>query len=134
MLLGAARFGEDNLGTAKYRDRFAAGFALHFRVPDLRGAPTVQQPRFTGNSAIKRSADEVGFQLRRGETRGAFGKRHYATVAARGIRECYDRRGMKIPVRSQMLLSNLEPAARKAASHVNPFKFQMSGEIPCLIG
>jgi len=125
---------KNNLRASKQRNRLAAGLALHLGIPDLCGASAVQQPRLAGYCAVKSGADEVGFELDRGEPCGAFRKRRDAAVAARRICKCNDRRGMKISVRSQMLFADFEPTMRKTVTHINPIKPQMVGQVSCLFG
>jgi hypothetical protein len=86
----------------------------------LGRAPTVQHPRFAGNSAFKRGAKKVGFQLDGGEARCAFRKRHYATIAASGIRQRDNCRGVKVSVWGQVLFGDIEPAPRITVLHVKP--------------
>lgn len=84
--------------------------------------PPWTKKRLASNSAFERGADEVGFELGRREPGSAVRERHDASVTACGIGERDDGGGVKITVRRQMLLADLEPAASKAMPDLDPIQ------------
>src|SRR4028118_2390896 len=79
------------------------------RVPPLRVAPAVHEPRLAIYRPLTRGAEKVALEFYGRETRSPLGQAHERAVAAGGIRERHDRRGVQGPVRGHKLRPPLPP-------------------------
>src|SRR5215203_3876193 len=96
---GFRSFIQDHLRAAEERELLAGFLIGDGRVPDLGGAPAVDEGGLARDRALVLGAQEVALEFDGRETRGVFGEGDEAAVAAGGVGERDDGGGVQVAVR-----------------------------------